>query len=145
VACRAHLGEVQQVWPAIQELGGRVLVINLTRPDQVAAFLRRHPLPFDVVCDPSTEAYRALGLGRASWWTFLRPGVIGRYLLALARGTRPAKLHEGDDLLQLGGDFVLDGRHQLVYAYRSRTPTDRPAATELLDAVRRAVGSAGEL
>jgi hypothetical protein len=38
--------------------------------------------------------------------------------------------------MQLGGDFVLDGRGRVAYAYRSVEPTDRPPVEDLVRAVR---------
>jgi peroxiredoxin len=121
----------------VRRLGGEVLVVSFTEPRRVAAYLERYPLPFPVVADPSREAYRRLGLGRTSWGTFFRGGVLGRYLRLIFRGWLPWS-SEGDDVLQLGGDFVLDGEGRLVYAYRSAEPTDRPPAGDLL----RALGAA---
>ena len=96
-------------------------------------YLARHPLPVPVVADPSLTAYRALDLGRTSWWTLLRPAVIGRYLRQMVQGWLPEKPNEGEDLLQLGGDFVLDAQQRLAYIYRSTEPTETmppPAAAK---------------
>jgi hypothetical protein len=41
----------------------------------------------------------------------------------LIRGWLPGKPNEAEDLLQLGGDFVLDGQGRLVYA---PAPPSRP-------------------
>jgi len=43
----------------------------------------------------------------------------------------------GEDLLQLGGDFVLDAQRRLLFAYRSADPSDRPTVRQLLDALTR--------
>ncbi len=71
----------------------------------------------------------------------LRAGVLGRYLGLLLRGWLPRKPCKNEDLLQLGGDFVLDAARRLVYAHPSAEPTDRPTIEELLQAVRRARGA----
>jgi hypothetical protein len=42
------------------------------------------------------------------------------------------------DTRQLGGDFVVDRRGRLAYAYRSARPDDRPPVEELIDAARAA-------
>jgi peroxiredoxin len=120
----------------IQQLGGKVLVVSFASPKLVAAYLARHPLPFPVVSDPTRAAYQAFELGRTSWRSMLRAGVVGRYLMLIFRGWLPGRPTEAEDVLQLGGDFVLDGQGRLVYAYRSAEPTDRPAAQELVRAVR---------
>jgi hypothetical protein len=68
-----------------------------------------------------------------------------RYLRQMLRGWLPEKPGAGEDLLQLGGDFVLDGEQRIVFAYRSREATDRPPATAILEAVRQAAASRGSV
>lgn len=120
----------------IRGLGGDVLVITLVPPTLLAPYLQRRAWPVLVLADPSLNAYRAFALGRTPWWTFLRPLVVARYLWHLLRGWRPEKPSGEEDLLQLGGDFVLDRNRRIVFAYRSKEPTDRPGVRELIDAVR---------
>jgi peroxiredoxin len=119
-------------------LGGAVVAVSFTPPGRVAAYLQAHPLPFPAVSDPERAAYRALALERTSWASFLRLSVLARYLKLLSRGVRPEAPEKGEDVLQLGGDFVIDTAGRLAYAYRSRVATDRPPAGALLEAVRSA-------
>jgi len=119
-------------------LGGAVVAVSFTPPGRVAAYLQAHPLPFPAVSDPERAAYRALALERTSWASFLRLSVLARYLKLLLRGVRPEAPAKGEDVLQLGGDIVIDAAGRLAYAYRSRVATDRPSARALLEAVRRA-------
>jgi hypothetical protein len=71
----------------------------------------------------------------------LSPTAILGYLKLMLRGWLPWKAQPDADLLQLGGDFVLDETHQIVLAYRSVGPTDRPTARQLVDAVHAATSS----
>jgi peroxiredoxin len=132
---------VQQRFDEFRRLGAQALVVTQARPDCLAAFGRALPPPFPIVADPDRRAYRAFGLERTSWGTLLRPRVIFSYLRLLFRGWRPRRMVEGEDVLQLGGDFVVDGQGRLVYAYRSAEPTDRPGVEVLLKAVREAAAS----
>jgi peroxiredoxin len=134
--CLAHLGEVQQSYEEFRRLGAEVLVVVQARPELLAAFLSQQRLPFPAVADPQRAAYRAFGLERTSWATFLRPDVVLRYLRLIIGGWHPRPAREGEDVLQLGGDFVLDATGRLVYAYRSAEPTDRPAVEVLVSSVR---------
>lgn len=117
-----------------------MLAVSFSPPERVAAYLDRHPLPFPAVADPTRQAYRLFELGRTSWRAMLGLRVVGRYLRLIFGGWVPDKAEKDDDLLQLGGDFVLDAQGRLVYAYRSSDPTDRPQARDLMQAVRRALG-----
>jgi hypothetical protein len=130
---------VAEYHEAIRAAGGEVLAVSFTRPDRAAAYLKTHPLPFAALCDPERQAYRALGLGRARWGSFFRPKVLAGFLRHILKGWLPARPAErDDDLLQLGGDFVLDRQRRLVFAYRSADATDRPPPQALLEAVRQA-------
>jgi peroxiredoxin len=127
---------VRQRHEEFRRLGAEVLVVGQARPEAIAAFVREQPLPFPLVTDPERVAYRAFGLERTRWTTILRPGVVRRYLGHIVRGVHPRKVRQGEDVLQLGGDFILDGEGHLVYAYRSAEPTDRPRVEALLRVVR---------
>jgi peroxiredoxin len=129
---------VRDHYAEIVRLGGKVLAISLAQPPQIAAYLGRTPLPIPLVADPSRDAYRAFGLERASWSTILGIRSILAYFRLIFRGWFPRRPQEGEDVLQLGGDFVLDRSGRIVYAYRSAEPTDRPNARELVEAIRAA-------
>lgn len=124
--------EVLKIQDEIERLGVHVAVISFSNPDRVRAYVDRYPQPFEVYSDPELIAYRAFELGRTSFADILRPGVLWRFVKILARGRLPRKPAAGDDVLQLGGDFVLDGERRLRYAHPSADPTDRPSNDELL-------------
>ncbi len=129
---------MQAHYEEIRSAGGEVLVVSFSAQSKLRPFLERQPLPMPVVFDSERAAYRAFGLGRTSWLRILAPDVLGRSLRKMLRGWLPRRPVEGEDILQLGGDFVLDRRRRLVYAYRSSEPTDRPPAGQLVEAVRAA-------
>jgi peroxiredoxin len=120
--------------------GCSILAVCQAQPDYLSAFLSRNPWDVPVVGDPDRAAYRAFGLERTGWLTFFRPRVLAGYLRGLLRGYGLKKPVEGEDVRQLGGDFILDRGGTVVWAYRSADPTDRPAVAELL----RAIPSPGE-
>lgn len=128
-------------YDAIRAAGGEVLAVSFTRPERVAAYLERYPLPFPAVSDPERAAYRAFALGRTGWGAFFRPSVLLGYFRLMFRGWLPKQPGEGEDVLQLGGDFVIDRQGRLVYAYPSEGPTDRPRVEEVVAAMRRAAGT----
>jgi peroxiredoxin len=126
---------VQRRYEDFRRLGVEVLVVTQARPEMLAVFLGEQPLPFPAIADPERAAYRPFGLERTSWAAIVHPGVILRYLRLVLGGWLPRQTRGDEDVLQLGGDFLLDEEGRLVYAYRSRTPTDRPSVEELLEAV----------
>lgn len=119
----------------IRRRGAQVLVVSFARAEKAKAFLGKHLSPYQVVCDPDRQAYQAFALRRTPWWSMLLPWVIGRYLLLMIRGWRAVDLDRNEDLLQLGGDFVLDADQRLLFAYPSKNSTDRPKPEELIGAL----------
>lgn len=122
---REHLDEIRRV-------GADVLVVTQSRPEAVAAM----SLPLPTVCDPDRTAYRYFGLDRGRWSMFFRRGVLHRYLSLIFTGWRPHRGEAGEDMLQLGGDFILSADRRLWYSHRSNYPADRPAASDLVKQIR---------
>lgn len=116
----------------IEGRGAEVLVVSFTAPAKLKMFVDKDPPPFTVVCDPEMKAYRAFELGRARIGSFFRPRVLWRFIKMIFTGWLPRKPGKGDDVLQLGGDFILDAEQRLVYAHPSRDAADRPSARELM-------------
>ena len=116
-------------------VGCSLLVVSQARPEQLAHYLTRYAWHVPIVSDPERVAYRAFGLERTSWLTFFRPRVLWGYLCGMLRGYGVKKPYPGEDVLQLGGDFLLDRHGRVVFAYPSANPTDRPAIADLLTAI----------
>ena len=129
---------MQQGYADIQQAGGKVLVISFTPPPLVVLYLKENPQPFAVVSDPERTAYKAFGLEKATVKTFLRLGVLARFVKLMFRGWLPRKPNKGEDIYQLGGDFVLDAVGRVVLAHPSAEPTDRPPVQKLVQAVQAA-------
>ena len=127
---------MQKIYPELRRLGGEVLAVSFTPPARVKAFLDEQPQPFPMVSDPTLAGYRAFGLQRTTVRAMLGLGVISRYLRLMFRGWWPGKRVKGEDVLQLGGDFILDRDGGVRYAHPSIEPTDRPSSAELLRQVR---------
>jgi AhpC/TSA antioxidant enzyme len=128
---------VQKHLDEIQQAGVEVLVITQSRPAAVALM----SLPFPTLCDPERAAYRSFGLDRGKWSMFFRGSVLARYLGLIFAGWIPRGYEAGEDVLQLGGDFILAADRRLLYAHRSTDPADRPSANELVEQVQRIAAS----
>lgn len=109
-------------YEAIRQAGGAALLVTQARPEFLARFLEEQPLPFPAVTDPPRAAYRAFGLTRTSLAAMLHPRVLVRFFRLLFQGWRLQRPYKGEDVFQLGGDFVIDGKGRLAYAYRMPTP-----------------------
>lgn len=118
-------------------MGAELVVVTQSRPEHLKVRLEDDPKPFPVVCDPERQVYRDFGLLPGKARMFLSFKVIRNYLVRMFQGWRVRMPVKNEDLLQLGGDFVIDRSCHLVYAYRSADPTDRPPVDQLLEAVRK--------
>lgn len=124
--------------------GCSVLVVSQAEPDVLVRYLARSPWKVPIVCDPQRTAYTAFGLERTNWLTFFKPRVLWGYFRGMLRGYRVQTPYPGEDLLQLGGDFILSRDRHVIFAYRSADPTDRPAVPDLLAALPSVPPIAGE-
>ncbi len=116
--------------------GCSVLVVTQAKPEVLSHYLSRRSWHVPIVSDPERAAYKAFGLERTGWLTFLRPRVVWGYLRGMLRGYGPWMPYAGEDVLQLGGDFVLNNLSHVVLAYPSANPTDRPGIAQLLAAMQ---------
>lgn len=126
---------MQAQYPAVRAAGAEVIAVSQSRPDVLRNHLRLSPRPFPVVCDPDRVVYRAFGLERGNWGMFFTGRALRRYLGLMLSGWRLRPVAPGEDVLQRGGDFVLDGNRRLVFAHRSEDPGDRPTVAQLLRAL----------
>jgi len=110
-----------------------VALVTFTRQRNLRGYRSRFGLPYPVLTDETRETYRAYGLGRGPWWRIWGPATVRAYARLMRKGARLQAPKE--DTLQLGGDFVVGRDGQLVYAYRSKGPDDRPAVDDLVAAV----------
>jgi peroxiredoxin len=131
---------VQKAYPQFQALGTEVAAVSFAPPPRVAAFLQEYPLPFPLLSDPTMAAYRYFSLARTSILSFFRWKVLAHYFRLILGGWLPTKPGKGDDLLQLGGDFLLDAQGRLAYAHPSQDGGDRPTITELVEATKKTTG-----
>lgn len=116
-----------------------VLVISLAPPEALAAYQEHLGLPFPIASDDGLATYRAYGLERGTWWRVWHPRVLLRYLGLLLAGRRLQRPRAGEDVRQLGGDFLIDAQGIIRYAHASARPDDRPPVADVL----RALGYAG--
>jgi len=112
--------------------GAEVLVVSFDPLRRVRGYCRRQHLPFRCLADEQRLAYSAYGLGRASWLRTLTPRALAPYVKLFLRHGRPRPVYTGQDLRQMGGDFVIAPDGRVALAHASHDPSDRPAVDELL-------------
>lgn len=125
---------MREQYDEIRRLGGAVLVVSFEPVDRLPYYRDLHGWPFSIVSDSDRAAYRAFGLGAATWGELFGPRVLLQYARLTLAGYRPRA--SAADVHQLGGDFVLDRARRIIFAHRSKDPVDRPSASVLVASVR---------
>ncbi len=118
---------MRQHYPAFRELGAEILVLSTVGLEALAAFAQELALPFPVLSDSGARVYQAYGLGRGLSVGRRTPFEFLRLLWQAGRLYRPV-----GDVMQIGGDFVVDDQGIVRYAHGTDDPTDRPAVPDLL-------------
>jgi hypothetical protein len=89
---------------------------------------------FPVWLDAERASYEAFGLGK-SWLAAWGVNNLSYYAKALLQGKRVHNEHRGDTD-QMGGNFIVDSRGIIRFAYPSRDPTDRPEIETMIGILR---------
>lgn len=121
-----------------------MLVVAQAKPEVLTRYLSRQSWHVPIVSDQERAAYRAFGLERTGWRTFFRPRVLWGYFRGMLRGHGVKKPYADEDVLQLGGDFVLDKLRRVVFAYPSANPTDRVSVPTILQTLTSVMPMPGE-
>ena len=111
-----------------------MLAVAFDEPDRVrAGLLSGVEDPWPVLIDQERRTYGDWGLRRASRSRLARLDWVRGYARMLLRGDRLAR--PGSDVLQLGGDFVVDREGIVVLAHAQESFDDRPPAGALVKAL----------
>jgi peroxiredoxin len=120
-----------------EKAGAGVVLIGLGTPDRAGWFCEDKSIPFPCLADPEQRAYEAYGLRKAGITEILRAENGLKYLrLNLNAETRQRPAKRDEDVLQLGGTFVVDRGGVIRYAHRNRHTGDNPPNEEVLAAIK---------
>ena len=103
--------------------------------DSGLEFIKSSTLPFPLVLDGTRLFYRQLGLKRSikAVWSV---ATLKAYAEEKVAEVPPTPALDGDDLHVMGGDFILDKSGKLIYAYPSKTSSDRPTIDQVLSELK---------
>lgn len=125
---------MRQRFSDFERVGVNVVAVGMGSPTRTAAFRAEMELPFPVLCDPRREAYRRYRLMRADFRRELTLGSLTHGLRDTAR--HGVKSSPDQDMLQLGGVFVVAPDGRLAYTHRALRFSDNPPVDDLLRAAR---------
>jgi peroxiredoxin len=110
------------------------VVVSFANPETVARYQQELNWPFPIFSDPARSIYRAFGMKRLSWFRIFSPATLALYLRLLKENRRPKRYGDAD-IYQGGGDFLINRQGEVLFAYRSRDPADRPSVAKLLEVI----------
>lgn len=122
----------------IKSLGAEVAVVSFGSPVGVRRWIDETGCKFDVLCDEKREIYSYVGLLKptSKMWHL---DTIQTFSQMKVKFNIPApKQFENvsDDLMQMGGDFILDKDGNFVFIYRTKAPNDRPTIDQIIASLK---------
>ncbi len=114
--------------------GLQIVLIGMGTPEQARQFQRSLALPFTILSDPGKQSYRAFGLTRRlNLARELNPQSLSRFVTDVARY---GVARTDQDVMQLGGVFVVDRAGIVRFAFTALRASDRPSTDEIITALR---------
>jgi alkyl-hydroperoxide reductase/thiol specific antioxidant family protein len=113
-----------------------IAVISFAEPAKLIRYQNDHQWPFAIFADPNRSAYNVFRLNRLSWFRVFSPATL-RFYFRSVREREQRYRYGTDDIYQGGGDFLIDRDGNILFAYRSRDPADRPPVSRLLQEIDR--------
>ena len=89
---------------------------------------------FDIYCDSNRVLYRYLEFPSDAFSRVWNIEVLDYYVEQKLKGIiLPNPIDPNDDPNQMGGNLIVNQNGQILFLYRSRSPTDRPTIQQLLN------------
>jgi peroxiredoxin len=129
--CREQVRQFHAGRAQVQAAGLSVALVGLGRPERARAFCDDMQIDFPVLCDPDKRSYAAYNLLRANPFRELNPNSVRRYITAL-QDTRASGVSLDQDMVQLGGTFIIDAGGIIRYAHRAMRIGDNPTPDDAL-------------
>ena len=125
---------MKSILDTLNEWDVAVVVVSFAEPGRLVAYQEHHQWPFILLADPDREAYRHFNLKRLPWFRVFSPSTLKLYFRLLKEGKK-IRSYGKDDYYQAGGDFLLDRQGNVLFAYRSHDPSDRPSMHRIIDEI----------
>ena len=126
---------MQQRYEEIRGLGAEVVAVSFEPMQRLKKQVEDMRLPFPILTDPGLETYRAYGVRRGSFRDVFNLGASLQFLRLLFRGRWVWAGH--GDIMQLGGDFIIDKEGLLKYSHPASRSQDQADVDGLLEELRR--------
>ncbi len=128
------MARVRALQRELDEANAILAVVAAEPLDQLAEVARKEGWTGPVLADPERRVYLAYGLSRLPWYRVFTPKAAVLYLGFMLKGRFPGK--PGQDVMQQGGDFVVDGEGIIRFASAGSRAHDRPPVDTLIACLR---------
>lgn len=131
-ACRAMLRELEENKADLEKRGIQVVAIGMGTPKRTQEFVAEMGVTFPILADPRRSAYDAYRLMKMNWREEMRPSQFlktTQNMLKYGGGSTA-----GQDVLQLGGTFIINSKGMIIYAHTNKAVSDDPNVAALLQA-----------
>jgi len=116
-----------QVWA---DLGCRVVVVAAGSPAGAIDWKRETGVQCSIYVDQNRQLYKIFNLDESISKVWNMKTMV-YYAEQMAARRSLHQVVSGDNIHQMGGDFILNNKCELIFAYRSQTPPDRPTVEQL--------------
>ncbi|CAF0868092.1 unnamed protein product [Rotaria sp. Silwood1] len=110
-----------------------IVIISFTSSiDSARQWKNEVECPFDIYCDSDRRLYRHFGFPAKAYARVWNVQTLDYYVEQKLSGKQlPTLLDKNDDPNQMGGNAITDRNGQVIWVYKSKTPTDRPSVQQL--------------
>ena len=126
---------MQQRYEEIRELGAEVVAVSFEPLHRLKEQVEDMRLTFPILSDPGLETYRAYGVRRGSFRDVFNVGAGLQFLKLLFKGRLVLAGH--GDIMQLGGDFIINEEGLLKYSHPASRAQDQADVDVLLEELRK--------
>ncbi|CAF1919559.1 unnamed protein product [Rotaria magnacalcarata] len=100
--------------------------------DSVRQWKNEVECPFEIYCDSDRRLYHYFGFPGKAYARVWNVQTLDYYVEQKLNGKKlPTALDKNDDPNQMGGNVIIDQNGQVIWVYKSKSPTDRPSVKQL--------------
>lgn len=134
--CRAHLDRITARRAEFDALGVRVAAVTFEGLEKAKPYAEELQLaPWPLLIDEEKKVYEAFGMGSAGLWGVMQPANWVGYGQLFLQGYAPRVPLPGTDVLQLGGDVLIDPAG-IIRLHDCSEPAYRLPPEKFLEVVR---------
>jgi hypothetical protein len=122
---------------AFREQGVNIVVVTFDNSVSARSYIAETGLQWTVLIDEQRTLYKAYGMQQGSFLDIWGPASWLAYLQEFSRGQRLQK--PGSDIMQRGGDVLIDPEGIVQLHHIGKGPADRPTIEQLLSVVNNMV------